>query len=127
MMKKIKQLVVLVTFLMITSAANAQCDYRPSQWLGEGETGVMTALVAGAGPALKKAGLYKFTHTSGTIMLASKAAGASAAKTVGIIKGTAGLVGAVGSGLISSGAIITAVALAGVVVMFEGACYLIDK
>ena len=125
MMKKIKQLVVLVTFLMITSAANAQCDYRPSQWLEGDEIVELTAAVSSVAVlafAVKEAaGLYIFPHTSGSIMLASKAAGASAAKTVGIMAGTAWF-GTAGAFLM-----ITSAAVGGSLVVFEAACYFIDE
>lgn len=93
---------LILSAVVVASQASAEvCDYRLSQLIGGG--GAATAIgsaggVAAGGAAFHAAGLYIIVHsTSGLTMLASTAAGASAAGTVGILSGTAGALGTVGA------------------------------
>lgn len=124
---------LLAVMLLTVSAANAEakvCDYRPSSILGGSITAVTASvggLVAASGSWMKASGIYTLVHaTSGLTMLGSSAAGSSAAGTVGIIAGTGGAIGAVGSVVMSPVTItvgaLTAVGGGG----FETYCYLTD-
>lgn len=119
--------VILLLFLVGTSAHSMSlCDYRPSELVGRAfANGIVGggALVSGAGSAMRTAGLYAIRNaTTGAFMLGSTSAGFSAAATVGILPGTAGVVGAVGTALMSPTAIVGGTLLAGGVLVYEGAC-----
>jgi len=123
--------VLSVVVLFSNSAIGGVCDHAPSKLVGASITklGVSgTGVVAGAGIALKAAGLYGIPNAvTGVTMLGSTAAGASAAGTVGIIKGTAGVIGAVGAGVMSPFVLVPAALIAGGVGVYEGGCYFASK
>lgn len=118
--------------MMAGSTAFAEvCDYRPSQLIGGAAT---TATVAGgattaaAGTAANIAGYYTLVHaTSGATMLASTAAGASAAGTVGIIGGTGAGIGAAAAVITAPATIIAAAVVAVGTGTLEGVCYFKDE
>lgn len=111
------------------------CDYRPSLLVGSPNSlsaAAGTAAGAGAGAAAagigaKAAGFYTLTHSvTGLTMLGSKAAGSSAAGTVGIISGTSGLIGTT-AGFLMSPVVITGAAIAAVGIGgYEGVCFFKD-
>lgn len=106
--------------------ARGVCQYQSSRLVGEvtatAAAGIGSA-VAAIGAGLQLAGFYTLTHaTAGVTMLASTAAGASAAGTVGIIGGTGAGIGAA-AGILMAPAVIGAGALAAVgIVVLEGSC-----
>ncbi|WP_417605402.1 hypothetical protein [Primorskyibacter flagellatus] len=117
-----------VCFMFIADTSQAEvCDYTPSSLVGKSVTAIGTAVAGGsaaAGVGLQAAGYYTLVHAgSGLTMLASTAAGTSAAGTVGIIAGTGGLVGTVSAVLMAPVTIV----LGGITIvgvgLFEGACY----
>lgn len=120
-------LAILYSIATITPAYADVCDYRPSNLFGNKATataGGLTGATAATGAGMKTAGLYVITHsTSGAAMLGSTAVGTSAAGTVGIIKGSAGLLGAMGGALLSPFVIIPAAVTAVSIGAFEGVCY----
>jgi hypothetical protein len=120
-----------VVALFSSSAIASVCDHAPSKLVGTGITKLGASgagLVAGAGIALKAAGLYAIPNAvTGVTMLGSTAAGASAAGTVGIIEGTAGVIGTVGAGVMSPFILVPAALFAGGVGVYEGGCYFASK
>lgn len=110
------------------SALAVPCDYTPSKLIGAGVTGAGATLAgatAAAGAGLKAAGFYTITHAvTGATMLASTVGGASAAGTVGIMGGAAGIIGTAGAVLMSPFVIIPGAVIAGGVAAYEGTCYL---
>lgn len=121
----------LVATLSSQSVIADICEHRPSKAIGAGLTGSVatgTGAIASAGVGMKAAGFYTMVHAgSGAAMLGSTAGGASAAGTVGIMGGTAGVVGTVSAFLMSPFVIIPAVVVAGGVGIYEGGCYLSSK
>lgn len=118
---------LLATFAIAGEAHAEVCDYKPSSLVGKTATTVGTVIAGGAtaaGVGLQAAGYYTLVHAgSGLTMLASTAAGASAAGTVGIIAGSGGVAGTVGAILMAPATlVIGGVAIIGVGA-FEGACY----
>ena len=110
------------------SATAAVCDYAPSKQFATGAAAVGAGTVATAGVGLKTAGFYTIVHSvTGAAMVGSTAAGASAAGTVGIMAGTAGVIGTVGAVLMSPFVIIPAAVVAGGTVLYESGCYLKNK
>lgn len=114
-----------------TIASAAVCDYRPSNLVGApaaGSVAVGAGATAAAGVGMKAAGVYAITNgVTGSAMLGSTVAGASAAGTIGILSGTAGVIGTVGAALLSPFVIIPAAVTAGVIATYEGGCYLSGK
>lgn len=126
-MRNILALTLLFNFCVLPAAA-AVCDYTPSKQFATGAAAVGAGTVATAGVGLKAAGFYTVVHSvTGAAMVGSTAAGASAAGTVGIIGGTAGVMGTVGAVLMSPFVIVPAIVVAGGAAAYEGACYLKDK
>ena len=122
---------VLIYFSLAINANAEVCDWRPSQLVGQ-KTSTVVGTTAGttavAGMGLKAAGIYTLTHaTAGLTMLGSTAAGASAAGTAGILAGTGGAIGSIGTALISSFLIVPATAVAIGVGAYEGGCYFAKK
>lgn len=113
------------------SATASPCDYAPSKLVGAGVTGAGAALAgaaSAAGAGLNAAGFYTITHAAtGATMLASTAGGASAAGTVGIMGGTAGVFGTASAVLMSPFVIIPGAVIATGVAAHEGAWYLAAK
>ena len=69
--------------------------------------GALAASSAATGAGMKAVGLYSIVNaTTGATMLASTAAGSSAAGTVGILAGTSGVIGAVGGFLMAPAVIV---------------------
>ena len=128
---KTKKIIFLFASLCSLYANAAVCDWRPSQHLGKGATATVGAgagATAVAGIGLKAAGIYAITNaTTGAAMLGSTTAGASASGTAGILAGTGGAIGAVGTAIVSPIVIIPAAVLATGVGALEGGCYLIGK
>jgi len=122
---------VLLFGVLAQTAAAGVCDYRPSQLIGGGPTGVVaggTGAAAATGIGMKAAGIYTLTHaTTGAAMLGSTAAGASAAGTTGIVAGSAGFLGTAGAVLMSPFVIIPAAVTAVGIGVYEGGCYLKEK
>jgi hypothetical protein len=110
------------------SGAEAEvCDYTPSKLVG-GAMSTAAATMGGgaavAGVGMKAAGYYTLVHaSSGLTMLASTAAGASAAGTTGIIAGTGG----VGATIASIAMAPITIAVGAITVIgvgtYEGLCY----
>jgi hypothetical protein len=130
MNRKIIYILAILCSTAATQPVHADvCDYRPSKLLGNKVTataGGATGATAATGTGMKTAGFYAITHsTSGAAMLGSTAAGSSAAGTVGIIKGSAGLIGTLGGALLSPFVIIPAAVAAVSIGAFEGTCYYI--
>jgi len=129
--KRYASRLVSIVFLMCMAAfarpaAAGVCDFAPSKLIRAG--GWLAAGTAVAGAGLKASGLYTLTHSvTGATMLGSTAAGSSAAGTVGIIEGTAGLVGSAAAALMSPAVITTASLAASGVLVLEGACYFANK
>lgn len=121
---------IIFTALAASRAEAKVCDYRPSQLIGgsaAGAVGVGSASTAATGASVTAAGFYTLTNaTTGATMLASTAAGSSAAGTVGIIGGTSGLIGATVAVLTAPVTIIAGVATATAVGGYEGVCYFSD-
>lgn len=118
--------VVMCIAVYARPAAAGVCDYAPSKLIRA--VGWLAAGTGMAGASLKSSGFYTLTHSvTGATMLGSTAAGSSAAGTVGIIEGTAGLVGSAAAALMSPAAITTASLAAGGVLVLEGACYFANK
>jgi len=109
------------------TGTESACVYRPSNLIGGAGTGAAATAgtaTAAAGLATKAAGFYTLTHAvTGATMLGSTAGGVSAAGTVGIMGGTAGAIGTAASVIMAPATIIAGVAIAGVTLGFEGACY----
>ncbi|QTR47930.1 hypothetical protein J9253_08455 [Thiothrix litoralis] len=128
-MKKIL-ITVLLSVLLTQSAMAGVCDYRPSELIGGGTTGVVAGgagATAATGAGMSAAGLYAITNaTTGAAMLGSTAAGASAAGTAGILAGTSGIIGSVGAVLLSPFVMIPAAVVAVGVGGYEGGCYLLE-
>lgn len=125
----IRKTIILAS--LIASQAEAKvCDYRPSQLVGGSAAGVVgaaSASTAVTGASVTAAGFYTLTNaTTGATMLASTAAGTSAAGTVGIIGGTSGLIGATVAVLTAPVTIIVGVATATAIGGYEGVCYFSD-
>lgn len=123
-------LCALIPYVAAQSAYAEVCDYRPSQIVdGGGEVAVaIPATVAATGTAAQVAGYYTLVHaTSSATMLASTAAGTSAAGTVGIIGGTGAGIGAVAAVITAPVTIIGAAVLAVGTGTFEGVCYFNDE
>jgi len=103
------------------------CDYRPSNLMGGGATGVVATTAAGtaaAGAAAQAAGFYTLTHAaSGLTMLASTAGGASAAGTVGIMGGTGGIIGTTAAIIMAPATIIGGAIVGAGVAAYEGVCF----
>jgi len=125
---------LLVCLLAISGAQNASaavCDYVPSKLVGApvaGSIATGAGATAAVGVGMKAAGLYAITNgVTGAAMLGSTAAGASAAGTAGILTGTAGVIGSVGTVLLSPFVIIPAAITTGVIVTYEGGCYMSEK
>lgn len=102
------------------------CDYKPSRWFG-GEVAAAVGTTAGTASAVgvtaNALGYYTLVHaTSGLTMLGSTAAGASAAGTVGIIGGSAGLGASILAVLTAPATIIAGAVTAVAVGGYEGAC-----
>lgn len=121
-----------VSLMMAGSTAFAEvCDYRPSQLIGGAATTAAVAAggaTAAAGTAANIAGYYTLVHaTSGATMLASTAAGASAAGTVGIIGGTGAGIGAAAAVITAPATIIAAAVVAVGTGTLEGVCYFKDE
>lgn len=120
--------VLTAVAILCTGAVNAEvCDYTPSKLVGNAATTVGTAIAGGgavAGVGMQAAGYYTLVHAgSGLTMLASTAAGASAAGTVGMIAGTSGAIGTAGAILMAPVTIVVGgITLVGVSA-FEGVCY----
>lgn len=117
--------------LFSSSAIAGICDHSPSKLVGTGLTKLGASgagVLAGAGITLKAAGFYVIPNaTTGVTMLGSTAAGASAAGTVGIIEGTAGVIGTVGAGLMSPFVLVPAALIVGGVGVYEGGCHFSSK
>lgn len=127
-----RKLVFFIAAVMSSQFAIADiCEHRPSKLIGAGLTGSVATgagVTAAAGVGMKAAGYYAISHAaSGAAMLGSTAAGTSAAGTVGIMGGTAGVVGTVGAFLMSPFVIIPAAVVAGGIGIYEGGCYLSSK
>lgn len=94
----------LITAVIVSSSSTVHaetCDYRPSRILGVTGSaaviggGLAVSSTSGAATAL---GVYTLVNAgSGLTMLGSTMAGASGAGTIGIIAGTGGAVGTVGT------------------------------
>ena len=121
---------LLIAIGVYQSAIAGVCDYTPSKLVGSvttGTFGIGAGTTAATGMGMKAAGIYTITHaTTGAVMLGSTASGASAAGTVGIMAGTGGVLGTIGSVLISPFVIIPAAIVAVGVGTYEGGCYLAD-
>lgn len=133
-MTKLSALAVFVAAALSFSGNSANagaCDYRPSQLIGGSGAGVVATTgvgTAAAGLAAKGAGFYTLTHAiTGATMLGSTAGGASAAGTVGIMGGTAGLVGTAASALMAPATIIAGAVTAAGIGGYEGVCYFYDE
>ena len=121
-----KLLMALIATAFVSHAAFADvCDHRPSKLIAGKAVSTAAGGTAVAGVGMKAAGFYTLVHSaSGATMLASTAAGSSAAGTVGIIGGTAGVVGSVGAFLMSPVVIGGALVVATGAAVYEGGCYL---
>lgn len=123
--------VFLFSLVVNLSAMAEVCDWKPSQLAGKGATAIVgtgAGVTAVAGVGLKAAGIYSITHaTTGVVMLGSTTAGASAAGTAGILAGTGGVIGAVGTALVSPLVLVPATIVGIGVGAFEGGCYLAKK
>ena len=111
-----------------STASGAVCDWRPSQFLGTATAAVAGGGAVAASVGMKAAGFYTLVNAgSGLTMLGTTLAGASAAKTVGIIAGTGGLIGTIGAVVLAP---VTAV-IGGVVAVsgagLEAVCYFSDE
>ena len=128
-MKKFFVSILLAGHLAPASAG--YCDYALSNVIGAAATAaveVVAVAAASTGPVLKRAGLYPIKHAiTGAQMLGSTAAGASAAKTMGILPGTAGALGSIVAALMSPVVIVPAAVIAVTVVAVEAGCHLADK
>lgn len=106
------------------------CEHKPSNIIrgtlkGLASTG---AVIAAPGTALKATKFYIFRHAvTWKIMLGSKLAGTSAAGTIGIIKGTAGVIGTTSAFFISpvmiKGSIVVVVVTTTAAITYETYCY----
>lgn len=132
-MKKLHFLLMSAVILgSISSQVLADvCDYRPSQLIGRTGTTVVGstgAAVAAGGTAMQAAGFYTLTNAvTGATMLGSTLAGPSAAGTVGIIGGSAGLLGSAAAVAMAPAVIVAAAATAVGVGVYEGVCFFEDK
>ena len=80
--------------------------------------GATATAVSASGAALNVAGIYSVTNAAtGATMLASSAAGSSAAGTVGFLAGTHGVIGAIGATLIAPQVIVGAGCVAAVLLL----------
>ncbi|TVP71588.1 MAG: hypothetical protein EA339_09885 [Rhodobacteraceae bacterium] len=118
--------------IMLTSYASvalgAACDWRPSQFFGSATAAVAGGGAAAAGVGMKAAGFYTLVHAgSGATMLGATMAGASAAKTVGIIAGTGGIIGTVGAALMAPVTVVVGGVAAVGGAGFEAVCYFTDE
>ena len=122
-----KSIPFILSLLISQQAVAGVCDYRPSNLLGGGLTGAgATAAggVAAAGLGAKAAGFYTLTHAvTGATMLGSTAGGVSGAATVGIMGGTAGLVGTIGAIIMAPFTIVAGIVLGAGTAIYEGGCY----
>ena len=106
------------------------CEHKPSnivRGILKG-TASATAATAATGIGLKVTGFYTLKHAiTGKIMLGSKLGGASAAGTIGIIKGTGGIIGYTASVLMSpvviKGGMVVAVVSTVGAISYEAVCY----
>jgi len=108
-------------------AVAGACNYKPSNLLGSGGTvaaATVGGVAIGAKGAAKAASLYTLKNfVTGAYMLGSTAGGASAAGTVGIMGGTAGLSAAALAVILKP---VTLIVVGGASA-FEGVCYLSGK
>jgi len=117
----------IVACIAAGGAQAEMCDYTPSSLAGKTAATIGTAFAGGSaavGAGMQAAGYYTLVHAgSGLTMLGSTAVGSSAAGTVGIIAGTGGAIGTVGSILMAPVTIVVgAITIIGVGA-FEGTCY----
>ncbi|RZO86871.1 MAG: hypothetical protein EVA65_00920 [Oceanococcus sp.] len=122
------RILTLVAACVTTPSYAGICDFRPSQQFDMSalELGVAAALPAVATNALAST-FYVVPHASGAgLMLASTAAGTSAAGTIGFISGTLGTMStAFVAVAISAPVVIGTVATAGGIAALESGCFLL--
>jgi hypothetical protein len=119
MRNQMKKIFILLSIFIFTNTAFAGvCDYRPSKVVAAG-----SSLIAATSAIMKTVGLYSLTNPAGATMLGSTAAGSTAAGTAGILGGTSGIIGTIGTVLLSPAVLITSGVVAVGSVVYEGVCY----